>query len=146
MEEQNLNTQIPNTEAARSVQEFVIPSGAEYAPDVAPAPASQETAPMVGEGANQNAGMTLPPVVPQPIAPQPTTQSATAPAASVQADPNPVIADDVDVIEKEWVDKARKIVDKSKDDPYLQELEVGKLQADYMKKRYGKEIKSSNAL
>ena len=37
-------------------------------------------------------------------------------------------------------------MDKSKDDPYLQELEVGKLQADYMKKRYGKEIKSSNAL
>ena len=145
MEEQNLNTQIPNTEAARSVQEFVIPSGTEYAPDVAPSPAPQEVAPMVGEGANQNAGMTLPPVVPQPIVPPPTTPPTTSPAVGVQADPNPVVADDVDVIEKEWVDKARKIVDKSKDDPYLQELEVGKLQADYMKKRYGKEIKSSNA-
>lgn len=65
-------------------------------------------------------------------------QVATAP--SQQA--NPVIADDVDLIEKEWVDKAKAIVSEYKHDPYMQEKEVGKLQADYLKKRYGKTIKS----
>ncbi len=51
------------------------------------------------------------------------------------------MAADDDVIEREWVDKAKKIVAQTKDDPYTQEKEVSKLQADYLKKRYGKEIK-----
>lgn len=58
-------------------------------------------------------------------------------------DNNPVLADDVDVIEKEWVDKAKQIIEDTKQDPYLQEQEVEKLQQDYMRKRYGKTIKSA---
>jgi Txe/YoeB family toxin of Txe-Axe toxin-antitoxin module len=54
---------------------------------------------------------------------------------------NPANAGDEDVIEKEWVDKAKKIVTQTKDDPYKQEQEVSKLQADYLKKRYGKDVK-----
>lgn len=54
---------------------------------------------------------------------------------------SPLIADDVDVIEKEWVDKAKQIVNQTKSDPHLQEKEVGKLQADYLAKRYNKTIK-----
>jgi hypothetical protein len=53
----------------------------------------------------------------------------------------PAIADDVDVIEKEWVDKAKTIVDTHRHDPYNQEKEASKLQADYLKKRYGKDVK-----
>jgi hypothetical protein len=53
----------------------------------------------------------------------------------------PPVADDVDVIEKEWVDKAKQIVDKTKTDPHQQSREVNMLKADYLKKRYGKEIK-----
>lgn len=53
----------------------------------------------------------------------------------------PLIADDVDVIEKEWVDKAKKIVNSTKSDPREQEKEVNKLQADYLLKRYNKQIK-----
>jgi len=53
----------------------------------------------------------------------------------------PAIADDVDVIEKEWIDKAKNIVDKTKDDPHQQNKDVHALKADYMKKRYGKDIK-----
>jgi Txe/YoeB family toxin of Txe-Axe toxin-antitoxin module len=56
----------------------------------------------------------------------------------------PQIADDVDVIEKTWVDKAKKIIDETKGDPYQQEERVEKLQKSYLKKRYGKEIKPSN--
>ncbi|MCA9313279.1 hypothetical protein H6801_02595 [Candidatus Nomurabacteria bacterium] len=51
------------------------------------------------------------------------------------------IADDVDVIEKEWVDKAKSIVNQTKGDPYHQEKQVSELQADYLKKRYNKSVK-----
>jgi hypothetical protein len=57
---------------------------------------------------------------------------------------NPVAAKDEDLIEKEWVDKAKKIIQETRDDPYQQEKEISKLQADYMKKRYGKNIKVPN--
>jgi hypothetical protein len=52
----------------------------------------------------------------------------------------PLVANDDDLIEKEWVDKAKKIIAQTKDDPYRREHEVGKLQADYLRKRYGKEL------
>jgi len=56
-------------------------------------------------------------------------------------DDTPSTAADDEVIEKEWVDKAKKIISQTKDDPYQQEKQVSKLQADYLKKRYGKDIK-----
>lgn len=64
---------------------------------------------------------------------------------SVQSanDPNPLTAADDDLIEKEWVDKAKKIVEETRDDPHRREQEVGKLQADYLRKRYGKELGSA---
>lgn len=71
----------------------------------------------------------------------PGAQPVADPALSQQAS-IPVIADDVDVIEKEWVDKAKKIVSATKDDPHEQEKEVSRLQADYLLKRYGKKIKT----
>jgi hypothetical protein len=55
-------------------------------------------------------------------------------------DDMPLVANDDDLIEKEWVDKAKKIIVQTKDDPYRREQEVGKLQADYLRKRYGKEL------
>lgn len=53
----------------------------------------------------------------------------------------PVVAEDKDDIEKEWVNKAKKIVEQTKVDPYLQERAVSRLQADYMKKRFNKDVK-----
>jgi hypothetical protein len=55
----------------------------------------------------------------------------------------PPIADDVDLIEKEWVDKAKEIVDRTSHDPYLQNQEITKVKEDYLKKRYNKSIKLS---
>ena len=78
----------------------------------------------------------LPPVhVPQPIV---SSDDSTA------SDATPVVAADDDLIEKEWVDKAKAIIVKTKDDPYQRELQVGKLQADYLKKRYGKDLGASS--
>jgi hypothetical protein len=74
------------------------------------------------------------PTVPPPV--------AVAPTASPATDDSPLAANDDDLIEKEWVDKAKKIIAETKDDPYRREQEVGRLQADYLRKRYGKELGS----
>ncbi len=52
----------------------------------------------------------------------------------------PATAADDDLIEKEWVDRAKKIVADTKNDPFLQENAVSELQKDYQKKRYGREL------
>lgn len=52
----------------------------------------------------------------------------------------PLVAGDDDLIEKEWVDKAKQIIEQTKDDPYRREQEVSRLQAEYLHKRYGKEL------
>jgi hypothetical protein len=75
------------------------------------------------------------------------TPQATLPAPQVSEDaaapPNddtPLVAADEDLIEKEWVDKAKKILTETKDDPYEREQRVKKLQLEYVRKRYGREI------
>lgn len=60
------------------------------------------------------------------------------------ADENPSAASDDDLIEKEWVEKAKRVVSETRDDPYQQDAAIGRLQADYLKKRYGKEVASPN--
>lgn len=75
----------------------------------------------------------------QPFLPTPAQQPTTTSAPTSVG--NPLVAADDDLIEKEWVDKAKKIVQQTRSDPYTQEKEVSKLQADYMKKRYGKDVK-----
>lgn len=77
------------------------------------------------------------PTLPTPVvAPLPADDTAVV-------DDMPIAANDDDLIEKEWVDKAKKIITQTKDDPYLREKEVEKLQADYLRKRYGKELGAS---
>ncbi len=74
-------------------------------------------------------------VLPKPIADDTAASLKISTASDV-----PDIAADDDLIEKEWVDKAKKIVAETKSDPYQQEESIGKLQVDYIKKRYGREI------
>jgi hypothetical protein len=75
--------------------------------------------------------------------PSPPVATPASDHATQQTTGVPLIADDVDVIEKEWVDKAKKIVSSTKEDPHLQEKQVSELQADYLMKRYNKKIKLS---
>lgn len=70
----------------------------------------------------------------------PLNQSASMAAPASPAG-TPAIADDADLIEKEWVEKAKEIVEKTKADPYVQNKELNKMKADYMKKRYNKDLK-----
>jgi hypothetical protein len=51
------------------------------------------------------------------------------------------VADDKDVIEPEWVHKAKAIVLTTSEDPYKQSEELTVFKADYMQKRYNKTVK-----
>jgi hypothetical protein len=54
-------------------------------------------------------------------------------------------AEDTDRIEPEWVDKAKAIVSQTHDDPYAQKHEMSKIKAEYIRKRFGKTIKTDEA-
>lgn len=54
---------------------------------------------------------------------------------------SPSVAKDVDVIEKEWVNKVEEIIKKDAADPHQEEDDVTDLKNDYLQKRYGKIIK-----
>lgn len=53
---------------------------------------------------------------------------------------NPSIAGDDDLIEKEWVEKAKKIVAETRDNPHQRDEAVNNLQVDYLRKRYGRKL------
>lgn len=57
----------------------------------------------------------------------------------------PAIADDSDLIEKEWVTRAKQIVSSTHDDPFQQNRSIMKLRADYLKKRYNKNVNIEKA-
>lgn len=64
-------------------------------------------------------------------------------SAATKDSPNtsvPITASDDNLIEREWVDRAKKIVADTQNDPHQRENEVSKLQIDYIKKRYGREL------
>jgi hypothetical protein len=83
------------------------------------------------------------PVLPAPVILAPTAPAVQDDKATPSNDDTPLIAKDDDLIEKEWVDKAKTIIVQTKDDPYRREQEVSKLQADYLRKRYGRELGAS---
>lgn len=131
---------------------------------------SSELPPVQNQPANPNvAGMSLGETaqtesgygraVEQGVAPMPQPQSAQQIVQAVPQNPlaqsnpmpqnpstqqlsaMPAIADDADLIEKEWVEKAKEIVERTKHDPYQQNKEVEKVKIEYLKKRYNKDIK-----
>ncbi len=77
----------------------------------------------------------------QPVDPLPIN-NVSNPVASNKDNNSaqPLIADDVDLIEKEWVEKAKQIVNQTKDDPHTQNKELNNFKAGYIKKRYNKEM------
>lgn len=111
------------------------PKGAEVASG------KTERAPASRPGAGQ--AMTAAPAIPLPLPPMaPTAAPAGAAPAATQGQAL-LTKDDGDLIEKEWVDKAKQIVERTRDDPFRQSEELTVFKADYMKKRYGKTIKVS---
>lgn len=59
---------------------------------------------------------------------------------------SPSSAGDDDLIEKEWVDRAKKIVNDTKNDPYKRDQDVNQLRSEYTRKRYGRESGASGVV
>lgn len=74
-----------------------------------------------------------------PVAPA----QAMPPNTSTPATTTPLVAADEDLIEKEWVDKAKEIIEQTRDDPHARTQKVNELQRDYLQKRYGKVVGAS---
>lgn len=71
-----------------------------------------------------------------------TTQSQATVTAKEQfeAELAKIPAEDVDTIEKEWVEKADEIVEKTKDDPYAENEVQHSLSRAYLKKRFNLDV------
>ena len=114
-----------------------------------PMPPSPETGFERGEKSIERQGEASPAsvVAPTPVLPTPVISSVPQPSVpqATQHDigASPAVANDDDLIEKEWVDKAKQIISQTRDDPHKREQQVGALQRDYLKKRYGKELGDS---
>lgn len=94
------------------------------------------------QGAAQHASIPpQPPLLPSFRGIAPLSQGTSAMGTGSAADTSVLIADDVDLIEKEWVDKAKEIVEKTKNDPHAMNKKMNEVKADYLKKRYNKELK-----
>ncbi len=111
-----------------------VPETAPAASEQAPAAAEKiATQPQFATGALPAIPLSLP-ATPTPATPQTDVSSTTNSDVSITAD-------DTDLIEKEWVEKAKKIVERTRDDPRQQSDELTAFKADYLQKRYGKIIK-----
>ena len=137
--------QTPISPASGGSERFIPASRPEARPGV-PQVGGPERAPVVesrervtGQGAGDAAAFAMPASTLMPPVQAPAQVSTSPKNDPVSA--NPLIADDVDVIEKEWVDRAKKIIQQTRNDPYQQEHEVSKMQADYLEKRFGVHVK-----
>lgn len=63
-----------------------------------------------------------------------------APAQAPPAD-DPLVAEEGDLIEKAWVQKAKAIVEHTRSDPHRQTTEINKVKKEYIQKRYHKDVK-----
>lgn len=82
--------------------------------------------------------------LPEPVVGSSAQSSQSTPQASnltTSVGVPPAIADDNDLIEKEWVAKAKQIVNGTKNDPHLQSVEMNRYKATYIKKRFNKDVK-----
>lgn len=136
-----MNPELPSPQAApeRSMPQYE--QGNEYLGQLANPELAGERSPereQNMQSIDRQPAPQVPIVVPMP----PAVVPMPAPVVDDSAT-NPVVAGDDDLIEKEWVDKAKKIIAETKDDPYRREQEVNRLQADYLYKRYGRVIGAS---
>jgi hypothetical protein len=85
--------------------------------------------------------LNLPPPPQSARVPAREQAKAPVPDAPGMADLGSAIVDDGDLIEKEWINRIKQIVAATRNDPYKQSEQLAALRAEYMKKRYGKDIK-----
>lgn len=105
----------------------------------------REAAPAPQERAGQAAPPPALPAIPDDI-PAADTPVIAAPADDTAvAPPTAHPAQDSDRIEPVWVERTKDIIAKTHDDPYLQKDQMSRVKAEYIAKRFGKQIKTEEA-
>jgi hypothetical protein len=103
----------------------------------------QEAAPAPQERKGRAAPPPLP-VIPDDI-PAADAPVIAAPADDTAHPASAHPADDSDHIEPVWVNKAKEIIAKTHSDPYLQNDQMSKVKAEYIQKRFNKQIRTEEA-
>jgi hypothetical protein len=117
-----------------------LPAGAGTVPEQARGPAAApERAP---SSAAAGAAAALP-VMPMPPMSDNSGASAHSAVSTTSKSTSSGLIKDEDLIDKQWVEKAKRIVERTRDDPQQQSEQLTLVKADYMKQRYGKTIKVS---
>ena len=60
--------------------------------------------------------------------------------SQVVVNQSPATAQDIDLMEDEWVKDLKKMISETKNDPYTREIRFKQMQVDYLKKRYNRII------
>ena len=115
-----------------------VPELPQVSPQTSPEKHSGVSFEMTSGSSNLGAPQTTPVAPPISQVPQ---QPAATPQTAQPATNVPAMADDLDLIEKEWVVRAKQIVNGTREDPFAQSRELNKIKAEYVKKRYNKDIK-----
>lgn len=123
---------MPELPAPQSAEKPLVPGELAKPAGEAPAPVGESlrTPPPISPTVSDDASQIAQPISSTGIAP------ISDPSTSQQA-----IADDVDVIEKQWVVNAKNIVEKTRNDPREQSKELSRFKAEYVQKRFNKELK-----
>lgn len=100
--------------------------------------------PLLSPEAASRQAAAVPPIAPFVPAPAPAhvALQQTNDVITTSSGVVPSVLEDKDLIEKEWVNKAKAIVNKNRDDPYKQSEELTEVRAEYLQKNYNKTIKS----
>ncbi len=108
-----------------------------------PAAPGMERLPVVSpeRHGEQSSGRELSPVIAQgltlPAVPTTVIPAPSQPQGSVNA---PVTAADEDLIESEWVNRAKQIIRETEGDPHERERQISELRRTYIRERYGRQI------
>lgn len=81
----------------------------------------------------------------EPVSVSPSLPQLPDPVVSSQQvtyDGMALDAEDIDLIEKAWVEKAKAIVNDTQGDPFNQNIQINKMKADYIKKRFNRDVKT----
>jgi len=131
------NNQIPSFEIPKSAEQAPLYKGGKEVDPQLDAEGTREIlpSPFVGGSIQPTSGQG-----PVSLPPAEAVSSLPSSALGATTDDSHVIAEDNDVIEKEWVDRAKKIISLTSNDPFVEAKEMSKLKATYMRKRFNKDI------
>ncbi len=70
------------------------------------------------------------------------TRNSDNSSSNISNDQSRIKIVDNDLIDKEWIDKLKKIIHETKGNPYQQSIEINRLKAQFLEQKFNKVIKA----